>query len=195
MDIYVVRASGGKPVPLTADPAEDNIPSWSRDGNWVYFTSLRSGRRQVWKAPAGGGEAVRVTKNGGFAAMESADGRFVFYTNRIDQAPMSMTGIDRPSMALWKIQVSGGEESPVLPSVARRAFALVNTGIYFIPEPGADGKYFIQFLNFATGKVKMVATIPRPPMSGFSVSPDEHSILYAQVDESSSDLMLVENFR
>ena len=81
MDIYVVRASGGKPVRLTTDPAEDNIPSWSRDGNWVYFTSLRSGRREVWKAPAGGGEAVQVTKNGGFAAMESADGRSVFYTN------------------------------------------------------------------------------------------------------------------
>jgi Tol biopolymer transport system component len=107
MDIYVVRASGGKPVRLTTDPAEDNIPAWSRDGNWVYFTSLRSGRRQVWKAPAGGGEAILVTKNGGFAAIESADGRSVFYTNTIDQAPMA--GIDTPSMALWKIPAIGGE--------------------------------------------------------------------------------------
>jgi Tol biopolymer transport system component/DNA-binding winged helix-turn-helix (wHTH) protein len=193
MDIYVVRATGGKPVRLTTDPADDNIPSWSRDGNWVYFTSLRSGRRQVWKAPAGGGEAVQVTKNGGFAAMESADGRSVFYTNKIDQTPM--TGIDTASMALWKIEIIGGEESRVLPSVAWRAFAPVNNGIYFIPEPGADGKYFIRFLNFATGKVRMVATIPRPPIWGFSVSPDEHQILYSQVDEFSSDLMLVENFR
>jgi serine/threonine protein kinase len=195
MDIYVVRASGsgGKPVPLAAHDAEDNIPSWSRDGNWVYFTSLRGGRRQVWKTPAGGGKAVQVTKNGGFAAMESADGRSVFYTNRIDQAPM--TGIDQPSMALWKIPVNGGEESLVLPSVVVRAFTPVDTGIYFVPEPGTDGKYFIQFLNFATGKVKMVAPIERPLNVGFSVSPDEHSILYSQVDESSSDLMLVENFR
>ena len=61
----------------------------------------------------------------------------------------------------------------MLPSVFRRNFALVNSGIYFIPEPGADGKYFIQFLNLATGKVKRVATIPRSPvMAGFSVSPD-----------------------
>jgi len=198
MDIYVIRASGGKPARLTADPADDNVPSWSRDGNWVYFTSLRSGRRQVWKAPAGGGEAVPVTKNGGFAAMESVDGRSVFYTNKIDQAPMTgapMTGVDTASMALWKIEVTGGEESRVLPSVYRRNFALVNSGIYFVPEPGADGKYFIQFLDFATQKVKMVASIPRPPFLGFSVSPDEHSILYSQIDESSSDLMLVENFR
>jgi len=193
MDIYVVRVSGGKPVRFTTDPADDNIPSWSRDGNWVYFTSLRSGRRQVWRAPTGGGEAVQVTKNGGFVAMESADGRSVFYTNKIDQAPM--TPGDYVASALWRIPVSGGEESRVLPSVDMRAFAPVNTGIYFIPEPGADGKHFIQFLNFATGKVKMVAPIPRPPSLGFSISPDEHSILYAQVDESHSDLMLVENFR
>jgi Tol biopolymer transport system component/DNA-binding winged helix-turn-helix (wHTH) protein len=192
-DIYVVRASGGKPVRLTTDPAEDNIPSWSRDGNWVYFTSLWSGRRQVWKVPAGGGEAVLVTKNGGYVAIESADGRSVFYTNRIDQAPMKAA--DMTSMALWKIPVIGGEENRVLPSVAWRAFAPIKNGIYFIPEPSADGKYFIQFLNFATGKVKIVATIPGPPFLGFSVSPDEHQILYAQIDESSSDLMLVENFR
>jgi len=194
MHIYVVRASEGKPVRLTTDPAEDNnIPSWSRDGNWMYFTSLRSGRRQVWKAPAGGGEAVQVTKHGGFAAMESADGRFLFYTNSKDQTPMK--GVDLHSMTLWRIPVSGGEESRVLPSVVARAFAPVNTGIYFIPDPGADGKHSIEFLSFATSKVKMVATIPRPPAVGFSVSPDEHQILYAQVDESSSDLMLVENFR
>jgi Tol biopolymer transport system component/DNA-binding winged helix-turn-helix (wHTH) protein len=193
MDIYVVKASGGKPMRLTTDPADDNIPGWSRDGNWVYFTSLRSGRRQVWKVPAGGGEVVQVTKNGGFVATESADGSFVFFTNRIDQGPM--TAVDTPSMALWKTPVGGGEESRVLPSVAVRAFAPVNNGIYFIPEPGADGQYFIQFLNLATGKVTTVATIPRPPYLGFSVSPDEHSILYAQVDESKSDLMLVENFR
>jgi Tol biopolymer transport system component/DNA-binding winged helix-turn-helix (wHTH) protein len=194
MDIYVVRANaGGKPVRLTTDPSDDNIPSWSRDGNWVYFTSLRSGRRQVWKLPAGAGDAVPVTKNGGFVAMESADGRFVFYTNKIDQAPM--TPGDYVAPALWKIPVSGGEESLVLPSVAMRAFAPVNTGIYFIPEPGADGKHFIQFLNFATGKMRMVSSISSPPHLGFSVSPDEHSILYAQVDKFSSDLMLVENFK
>jgi len=126
--------------------------------------------------------------------MESADGRFVFYTSRFDQAPMTAVDYVAP-MALWKIPVSGGEESRVLPSVDMRAFAPVNTGIYFIPEPGADGKHFIHFLNFATGKVRRVAPIPRPPHLGFSVAPDEHSILYAQVDESSSDLMLVENFR
>jgi len=63
---------------LTTDPADHFVPSWSRDGNWIYFASTRSGRYEVWKAPAGGGEAIEVTRNGGFAALESLDGKVVY---------------------------------------------------------------------------------------------------------------------
>ena len=44
IDIYVIRASGGKPIRLTTDSADDEAPSWSRDGKWVYFASKRTGR-------------------------------------------------------------------------------------------------------------------------------------------------------
>ena len=83
----------------------------------------------------------------------------------------------------------------MLPSVVMRAFSLVNDGIYFIPEPGADGKYSIQFLSFATGKVKTVAPMSSCPDEGLSVSPDGRFLLFSQFDEGGSDLMLVENFR
>ena len=117
-------------------------------------------------------------------AFESLDGKSIYYTKG-----------EHCQAALWKMPVSGGEESQVLPSVVWRAFSLVNDGIYFIPEPGADGKSSIQFLSFATGKVKTVAPISGPPYEGLSVSPDGRSLLFSQVDEVGSDLMLVENFR
>ena len=75
-----------------------------------------------------------------------------------------------------------------------RAFSLVNDGIYFIPEPGTDGKSSIQFLSFTTDKVRTVAPISAPPYEGLSVSPDGRSLLFSQFDEAGSDLMLVENF-
>jgi hypothetical protein len=81
----------------------------------------------------------------------------------------------------------------VLPSVVWRAFSPVKEGVYFIPGPGADLKFSIQFLSFATGKVKTVAPIG-PPWEGLSVSPDGRSLLFTQFDEGGSDLMLVENF-
>jgi Tol biopolymer transport system component len=170
---------------LTTHPADDVAPSWSRDGKWVYFASTRTGRYQVWKVSAGGGVPIQVTQNGGGAAFESPDGKFIYF----------MKGdVGEVSTGLWKMPVRGGEESQVLSSVIERAFSLVNDGIYFIPEPGIDRKASIQFLSFATGKVKIVAPISRTPEEGLSVSPDGRFLLFSQWDEAGSDLMLVENF-
>jgi Tol biopolymer transport system component len=182
-DIYDIRASSRKPTRLTTDAASDIVPTWSRDGNWVYFASNRTGRWEVWKVAAGGGETVQVTRNGGATAFESPDGQSIYYTKAVIMTPS----------ALWKMPMSGGEESKVLPSVFWGAFSLVNEGIYFIPAPGAGGKSSIQFLSFATAKVKTVAPISRPG-EGLSVSPDGRSLLFTRHDEGGSDLMLVENF-
>ena len=181
-DIYVIRASGGKPVRLTTDPAEDDVPSWSRDGNWIYFASKRTGQYEVWKVPAAGGEARRVTGKGGGPALESPSGKSIYYIKG------DMSG------SLWKMPLSGGEETQVLPSVNMRGFALVKEGIYFIPERKPDGKSSIEFLNLETGQIKAVIPVLRP-LEGLSLSPDGQSLLFTQGDELGSDLMLVENFR
>ncbi|HWU36450.1 MAG TPA: hypothetical protein VN203_02320, partial [Candidatus Acidoferrum sp.] len=96
LDIHVIPASGGKPIPLITDPADDLSPSWSRDGKWVYFTSNRTGRYEIWKVPAGGGKAVQVTRNGGETAVESPDGKSIYFTKAFT------------SSALWKMPLSGG---------------------------------------------------------------------------------------
>ena len=182
--IYVIRPSGGKPIHLTKDSAAyEDTPSWSRDGKWVYFLSNPTGRDEVWRVSAGGGEAVQVTGNGGGPAFESPDGKSMYYIK------------GQWSGGLWKRPFNGGEETQILPSVVRRAFCLVNEGIYFIPEPGGDRTYSIQFLSFTTGKVKTVAPMLAPPTEGLSASPDGRFLLFSQADEAGSDLMLVENFR
>ncbi len=182
-EIYSIRASGGKPVRLTTDSAAYETSSWSRDGQWVYFSSDRTGRSELWKVSAAGGEAVQVSRNGGEVGFESADGKSIYYTKA------------EPSTGLWKMPLSGGEESLVLPAMAGLCFSPVTDGIYFIPVAGADGKSSLQFLSFATSKVQAVAPIPRPTFFGFSVSPDGRSVLFSQADEIGIDLMLVENFR
>jgi Tol biopolymer transport system component len=179
-----MQSSGGKAVPLVTHPAYDGAPSWSRDGNSIYFTSDRTGRYEVWKVPAAGGEASQVTQSGGGLAFESPDGQFVYYIKADDW-----------DGELWKMPVSGGEGSKVLPSVIFRCYSLVNEGIYFIPAPGPGAKPSIHFLSFATGKVKTVAMMSANPFEGLSVSPDGRSILFTQFDQTDSDLMLVENFR
>ena len=189
-DIYVISARGGNPIRLTTHPVDDQVPSWSQDGEWMYFHSLRSGRSQVWKVSVGGGEPIQVTQDGGLVAFESTDGEFVYYTK----------GDDLARASLWKVPVGGGEETQVLESVHTPNFSVTPQGIYFIQAPDTDepGRSFlIRFFDFATGRATRINSLP-PGVGaylGLTVSPDGRSILYTQVDQSQSDLMLVENFR
>ena len=188
-DIYVISARGGNPIRLTTHPVDDNVASWSQDGEWMYFASRRSGRFEVWKVSVGGGEPIQVTQDGGFWAFESTDGKFVYYTK--DHQVRS---------SLWKVPVGGGEETQVLESVRAPNFSVTPQGIYFIQAPDTDepgGSFLIRFFDFATGRATTIHSLP-PGVGvsfGLTVSPDGRFILYTQVDQSQSDLMLVENFR
>jgi Tol biopolymer transport system component/DNA-binding winged helix-turn-helix (wHTH) protein len=180
--IYTISADGGKSQRLTFNPSDDGVASWSRDGKSIYFVSRRSGEWQVWKMPAQGGEAVQVTRHGGYVAFESPDGRFVYYSK--GTGPTS----------LWRVPVGGGEERQVLDSILWLNFVVTSDGVFFVPGH-ADGIWTIRFLNFRTGTITIVARIEKSPELGLSLSPDGRQILYSQVDEDNSDLMLVENFR
>lgn len=46
-DIWVVPATGGKPICLVSSPAADFFPRWSPDGKTIAFISLRGGSAQV----------------------------------------------------------------------------------------------------------------------------------------------------
>ena len=182
-EIYVVRANGGKPKRFTYSPGNHGIPSWSRDGKWIYFRTERGDEDQIWKAPVRGGDAVQVTRKGGLEAFESDDGKWVYYIKNTWDS------------CLWRMPSEGGEETRVLDSVVYRAFTVVTEGIYFVPRSDPAGQYSIQFFNFATKKIRSILATGRKGGGYLSVSPDGRWILYSQVDQASSDLKLVENFR
>ncbi len=181
-NIYAINADGGSPRRVSDGTAEDVRPSWSRDGKWIYFGSWRTGSWQIWKMPASGGPAVQVTRNGGFEAFESADGKLVYYTKR--------------EPGIWSIPVDGGEERLVMSQGEWGGWSLLPEGICWIDRP-ASPPASINFFNFATARSFVLLafdkTKPRPIMP--SASPDGRWILYTQVDQIDNDIMLVENFR
>jgi eukaryotic-like serine/threonine-protein kinase len=181
-ELYSIDASGGNPRRMTHGSGDDAVASWSRDGRSIYFVSNRTKEWQIWKIPANGGEPVQVTKHGGYVAFESLDGKFVYFSKGLLVT------------SLWRVPVVGGEETKIVDSVMGQAFALGKKGIYFV-APNPDGSSAVQFQSFATGKVTTIALIQRSVEFGLSVSPDEQFILYTQVDQGGTDLMLVENFR
>jgi hypothetical protein len=163
---------------------EDVLPSWSRDGHWIYFGSRRTGDWQIWKVPAEGGNAVTVTRSGGNQAFESWDGQYVYYTKHQE------TGI-------WRMPIAGGEESRVFDHGQMCHWALLKDGVCFlnleaVPQPA------IEFFNFGTRRVTRLIGFEKSKAPGGSlaldVSQDGQWIIYWQRDQLDSEIMLVENF-
>ena len=145
----------------------------------------------MFKVHPEGGAAIQVTRQGGIGPEASPDGQRVYYC-----AEQSGEG------ELWSVAAAGGDERRVSGMPKLRAdydlsWRVVATGIYFLdpektPRPGVD------FFEFATGRVHRVVDIPGRPLRGpvgTAVSPDGRSLLFTQIDDVKSDLMLVENFR
>jgi len=184
-DIYVISANGGAPRRLTTHPAEDKWPYWSRDGRWIFFSSTRSGREEIWKMPSIGGEAVQITRNSGDMPEESADGRFLYYMKGWPEA-----------VTVWRASVDGNQEAKILDSVhSESQWTVAREGIYFFRPPDKMGHSDICFYEFATGQTTKITTIQGQLGPLIAVSPDGRTVLYPQADESGSVLMLVENFR
>lgn len=154
------------------------------DGRWIYFGSNRTGRLEIWKIPVSGGDAVQLTRGGGFAPLASPDGKLVYYAKG-----------EGNTATLWRVPADGGGERQILDSVHRYSFSVSNNGIYFAAGPALDDTSSLNFLSFATGKITQLAKIEKPVDLGVAVSPDEAQVLFAQVDVQDADLMLVENFR
>jgi len=179
--IYVIGAAGGNARKIIDDGF---APGWSGDGNWIYFTSTRTGANQVWKARLASGSVsalTQVTKNGGEGTEEAADGRCIYYER---------------DEAVWRAPVDGGEEVRLAgPLSLHGNFAVARSGIYFMSPKNKNGRWPVQLFSFADRRSKTVALIENYPEWGMTVSPDERWLLYVQLADVNSNLMLVENFR
>jgi hypothetical protein len=159
------------------------LASYSRDGHWIYFSSNRSGRPEIWKMPAQGGDATRLTVNGGQMPLESPDGKSVFYA------------LIPAGKGIGRVPVEGGEAVLVTGSTARdQAFAVGREGIYYASFPETPTRQLIRFLNFSTGENRPVVVANQEMGIGLSLSPDERYLIFTQRDHAGSDLMLVKDF-
>jgi len=83
-DLWVFNLLRGTGFRLTSDPADDFNPVWSLDGNWIFFTSNRGGRRNIHRVPAAGGAAESLLESPQDNHVEdvSPDGRFLIFNSR-----------------------------------------------------------------------------------------------------------------
>jgi Tol biopolymer transport system component/DNA-binding winged helix-turn-helix (wHTH) protein len=183
-EIYIANYSGGQARMLPTNPGTNNtVPSWSRDDQWVYFASSRGNEStQIWKAHYPDGGAIQLTQGGGVYPVESADG-FVYYSKTLS------------SDEIWKIPVEGGAETLALKAPGLDCFcnsALAPTGIYVITQKSEQART-LSFYDFASKRMTKVLDLEKMALNP-AVSPDGKSLIYVQLDQHDSTIMLVNHF-
>jgi Tol biopolymer transport system component len=189
---YVIEATGGFPRRLTPEGDEwgGYNPSWSRDGLFVYFSSGRTGRPEIWKVAVEGGTPQQVTYDGGVTAVELEDGRYLYFTRHLEPRRNK----------IWRMPAEGGEATLVLEEEPDfMDWTLWRHHIVYVNPEGKNGPA-IELFDLDTRAARELLSFPSRTNwggsnVGLTVSPDGQWIVYTELDEARSDLILVENFQ
>ena len=188
-DIYKVAVTGLATARITTARTNEILPSWSRDGQWIYYASDATGRWQLWRQKADGSSSPQqITREGGYSSMESHDGQDIYYS----KGPAED--------GLWRMPVTGGDEQLVIRDLARNLWgqwALGRKRIYYVRSVRPSG-YELVALDKASGESKVLRTLTNHPVlydGGLAVNDDETAVFHSRVDRAGSDVYVVEKFR
>jgi eukaryotic-like serine/threonine-protein kinase len=179
-DIYLISTEGGAPRRLTKGPYDSAIPTWSRDGLWIYFSSTAPGS-PIWRVSPQGGDPVPVSKTGGMAAIEGKDDHSFYYFR---------------DGAIWRTDATDGKETRVIDGANFQDWRLCGSQICVLQRSPGRSAEFVRY-DPVTGRKQSKPLDIGPPVgasTGIDVSPDGRWLVYTRADSVESDIMMVENF-
>jgi Tol biopolymer transport system component/DNA-binding winged helix-turn-helix (wHTH) protein len=123
---------------LIATTNIDTNPQYSPDGKRIVFTSLRSGKLQIWVADADGSNAIQVTQSEAWNGSPrwSPDGRYIAYD-----------AVERGKGDIYVIPAGGGPARRVTPEDSHED----------VPSWSRDGRW-IYFESDRTGEFELWKT-------------------------------------
>jgi dipeptidyl aminopeptidase/acylaminoacyl peptidase len=182
-DLWTIDVDGGAPRKLTQHPADENVPRWSRDGRWIYFTSERDGLPGIWRVPADGGAEESLARTGvWFGVEESIDGQTLFFKREPGPSPL----VAHP--------LAGGPDRVLVDCIRGNPGFAVADGALYYAACGEGGDPDLHRLDLASGQDRRLGTLEKYAGS-LTVSPDGRTILYQKLARDEADLMLIENFQ
>jgi Tol biopolymer transport system component len=106
-DLWVRQVSGGNPVRLTSDSAEEAHPVFAPDGETIYFTRLDRGVASIWRVAAFGGPAQKVAEPARMPA-PSPDGKSIAYLSSPAPSDLVVAALDGSGVRVVQRQVPAG---------------------------------------------------------------------------------------
>jgi Tol biopolymer transport system component len=185
-EVYLVAAAPGampKRVLLNAGNASISV-----DGKRIYFGS----RRQIFRATIEGSNPQPIASRQDAAQpVESADGKYIYFRMR---------------RSFWRVPVAGGgeEEEAIIPDhdlIWSTTIQPTRKGVYYFDFDRNRRAMEVSFWDYAAKKNTVVMRMSdfrgfdQNASSVFSVSADGKYLLYSRVDQSQTNLMVVDNFR
>jgi Tol biopolymer transport system component len=145
-DIWVLDLARGVKTKLTFGPIVNYGPTWSSDGKWIYYSSYRNSRVNLFRRAADGStaeEAVFAGDNDVYPADCSPNGKVILLAQVIDgkisiwALPLAEPG--KP----WKVVENGGVArfSPDGRYVAYQSQESGQWQIYVVPFGDRQGKW------------------------------------------------------
>lgn len=161
LDIFTLDLASQVLTRLTDQRSIETEAAWSPDGRQVYFTSDRAGGPQVYRVPAGGGSAQRVSFEGPYNARPrvSPDGkRLAVVTN--DRGNYRIATIDLERGFTQVLTDGRQDESPSFaPNGETLIYATREGGRGVLAMVSVDGRVR-QRIPAATGDVREPAWSP-----------------------------------
>jgi tricorn protease len=168
-DIYILNLESGELKRLTFDDSLDQLEAWSRDGNWIYFSSTSkdiSGMNDIFRVGTAGGTPMQVSSDrytNEFGAAPLADGSVAFAARGISSGQWWRKGrahIDETELWLKngdkyeELTQNGAKQMwPMWSSDGSRLFFMSDRNgaqnIWWMPR-GGQAK---QVTNFTDGRV------------------------------------------
>jgi dipeptidyl aminopeptidase/acylaminoacyl peptidase len=187
--IWMVDLERRTPVQVTMDPGDQNRPTWSHTGEWIYFSWRQGDERDIWRTQVRTGAKERVTTHANaIVGRESLDGKSLLYTSPVLESDLMMQPL------------AGGPPHQLMKCVWPGSMVVGPAGIYYVPCLGGkplERDAPLRVMDPVTGKHRELGRLERFAYDTpyFAVSPDGRTVLYTRAVSSGADLMTIENFR
>jgi Tol biopolymer transport system component len=180
-ELHLVDLAGGpvRRLPVASDDAV--APSFSADGAAVYYASRTTGAWQVHAVDLATRERRQVTRDGGYAALESRDGRWLYFS-RVD------------ARGLWRMRPRGGDASLITEDVRPEdwaAWGIADAGVYWLRPAPAEEPPRLLLSRPDAETPEPLARVPEMAWPGVELSPDGRDLLYARLGRRDSNLVLL----
>jgi len=174
--LWLMNADGSGLKPLTPPGDRPEKPFVSIDGKSIYYLSMRSKTRQVWRVDLDGSNPKQITDGTGIAYFSpTPDGQSILYSHW--------------SPGLWKISVDGGQPQKILDEMS--IGAEVSPDAKFLAYTTRDDKTKRARLVFRRYEdLSHIRSVDLPVATDlvWRWSPDSRTVVYVDSSAGASNL-------